>query len=505
MGIRFAFSLGLLFWPSCRGFSPPPAARASSSLHLFQGMKNIAQGITGGGTYDATLPSDAAPSWDVLQEKANATPFGTQQGILQAHWDEGAGPPHTDAKLRLFGRKAPEVTLYRDTAAWCPYCMKVVMMLELKEIPYKVEKINMRSYGEKPAWYLKKVPSGLLPALEFRGQLITESLVIMQTLDGAFAGARKMLPESSTPEWDFASRMMQQERNLFRWWCEFVFRPGDRARQPFEETLLEVDAALSSTPGPWLSGRDHPDLVDLTYIPHLERMCASTAYWKGYTIRGNPKFPAINRWFEALEVLPSYQAFRGDFYSHITNIPPQYGPGFTIDGAEEFQSTILGKDGSWDLPLPPLSESRTQGGKGSLEPVLEVNEVSDETARAEASVKLCKNHEAIVRFAARAVGKPSGWGLGPGRAELADPHAVPNETIIPDMDVTLRVVVDALLSGERDSAWVPKGLSKDNAEALIQCCEYLRDRVGVPRDMSYLAARQARAHLNWAIQTLKTT
>eukprot|EP00951_Prasinocladus_malaysianus_P050605 scaffold682154_cov99-Prasinocladus_malaysianus.AAC.1 len=41
-----------------------------------------------------------------------------------------------------------KVTLYRDTAAWCPYCQKVWMMFEEKQIPYRIVKINMRSYGD---------------------------------------------------------------------------------------------------------------------------------------------------------------------------------------------------------------------------------------------------------------------------------------------------------------------------------------------------------------------
>lgn len=37
----------------------------------------------------------------------------------------------------------------------------------------------------------------------------------------------------------------------------------------------------------------------------------------------------------------------------------------------------------------------------------------------------------------------------------------------------------------------------------IESMEYLRDRVGVPRDLPLPAARQLRAHLNWFIDSLQ--
>lgn len=40
------------------------------------------------------------------------------------------------------------------------------------------------------------------------------------------------------------------------------------------------------------------------------------------------------------------------------------------------------------------------------------------------------------------------------------------------------------------------------AGPVAESARYLRDRVGVPRDLPFTAARQLRAHLNWLIDTI---
>ncbi len=89
------------------------------------------------------------------------------------------GPSNPLSLRRTFGTAGePRLKLYRDHAAWCPYCQKariyivsaattscssrwrlngiptahtcrqqVWLQLEEKKIPYVIEKINMRCYG----------------------------------------------------------------------------------------------------------------------------------------------------------------------------------------------------------------------------------------------------------------------------------------------------------------------------------------------------------------------
>ncbi len=73
------------------------------------------------------------------------------------------------------------------------------------------------------------------------------------------------------------------------------------------------------------------------------------------------------------------------------------------------------------------------------------------------------------------------------------------------MDSLLRHVVEHLLTlddaappPQRKQLGVPAALRPQAQD----CLRYLRDRVGVPRDMGVHAARQFRAHLNHVISLL---
>ena len=78
--------------------------------------------------------------------------------------DPVLGPTNSQATLRLFGQPEESVglTLYRDHHAWCPYCQKVWLWLEERQVPYRVKKVTMFCYGNKEPWYRDICPSGIL-------------------------------------------------------------------------------------------------------------------------------------------------------------------------------------------------------------------------------------------------------------------------------------------------------------------------------------------------------
>ena len=67
----------------------------------------------------------------------------------------------------------------------------------------------------------------------------------------------------------------------------------------------------------------------MMFAPFLERMAASLLFFKGYMMRvskgSKTQCPNLNKWFDAMETLDSYQTTKSDYYTHCWDLPPQLG------------------------------------------------------------------------------------------------------------------------------------------------------------------------------------
>jgi glutathione S-transferase len=353
--------------------------------------------------------------------------------------DSIEGPTNAQARLRLFGQPASavRVTLYRDNHAWCPYCQKIWLWLEEKQIPYRIEKVTMFCYGEKESWYQQKVPSGMLPALELDGKIITESDDILIALEQAFGTLSLGM---TNPQ---VLQLRSLERRLFRAWCSWLCYPTGSAsqeqdnRHQFIAVVDQVAAALSSTPGNYFLAEF--GTADVIFTPYVERMNASLYYYKGYSLRDNSRFAA---WFDAMETRSTYRGTQSDFHTHVHDLPPQMG-------------------GCYENGEPQMAINKARVDQGSWFGLPDVTYPEPATAKIEALSRVLRHRTNIIR-------------VNPAADQV--------------IEAALRCALTGMMTGEIPTP--PAGAD--------QALRYLRDRISVPRDMSIYAAKHLRTALEKA-------
>ena len=347
------------------------------------------------------------------------------------------GATNAQARLRLFGATEADVrvTFYRDNHAWCPYCQKIWLWLEEKQIPYRIEKVTMFCYGEKEAWYKRKVPSGMLPALELDGRMITESDEILIALERAFGALGAGMKDPSVLP------MRQLERLLFRAWCGWLCRPANSVREEqqnreqFKKVMLMVEEALGATPGAYFLAEF--STADVIFTPYVERMNASLYYYKGYSMR--EENPRMSAWFDAMESRGTYRGTQSDFHTHVHDLPPQMG-------------------GCWENGEPQMLLNKARVDNGEWFGLPDVTYPEPENSKQEALYRSIQHLPNITR------------------ANPADDQL---------FDQAFRCALTNMMTGEI----CPPPAGSDSA------LRYLRDRINVPRDMSIYAAKHLRQSL----------
>ncbi len=360
--------------------------------------------------------------------------------------DRVNGLNNSYTNLRLFNKNINDAKLifYRDRHAWCPYCQKIWLWLEFKKIPYKIEKINMYCYGEKEKWYLNKVISGKLPAIELNGQIITESDNIIDFLEKEYGSLGSSIYSNQL------AKTRKIERNIFRSWCDWLCRSNffnfdnklkkNNMIKNLEELekLLRLSSSGLIDPVNITPNKLQPGTGDIIFIPYIERINASLFYYKGYKLR--KEFPLINKWMTLLESENTYTASQGDFHTHSHDLPPQMGGCFKdINKTQENFSRLV------------------DSGEGAGN--LEINkELDSNYYKKIALARVIKHKNNIINI---------------------------NPCENNSFDFALRSALTYLINNE---------LNKPDNNSGIGL-RYLRDRISVPRDMPLISARLLRKSL----------
>ena len=393
----------------------------------------------------------------------------------------------------------PQVTLYRDTNGWCPFCERVWVALRAKNISYQEQLINLR---DKPDWYKQLVPTTLVPAVVFHEtihnddendnqepevkherRLVWESQSILQALDQEFPTSGPQLVRADAPEYQQA---MEATEQLTKAGFTFQFSlrnqtlttaEKEQLRTTFVTQLDQLDAALAQqqqqeqqqSAGPCFRLGAEFSALDAILIPSLERWRYQMPLTTGLDILENR--PHLAAWFETMDSFAPYaNRVAGDEYS------------WTATNAMFLQFFGNGTNGNPEVvQRMQQSEARAQ----ALTQSFATATVQDEFA-VEVATKLISNHEAVLQ-------------------DCTNPHpksqpSVPRATNAEVADLGLRLVATALLTPSPcEAAAHAVSLNaiapQDQAEA-AQALRTVAARLCVPRDMGAPAAKLFRKVLS---------
>ncbi|EGW13751.1 Glutathione S-transferase omega-1 [Cricetulus griseus] len=116
----------------------------------------------------------------------------------------------------------PEGLIRVYSMRFCPFAQRALMVLKAKGIRHEIVNINLKN---KPEWFLKKNPTGLVPVLEdSKGRLISESVIICEYLDEAYPD-KKLFPDD--PYEKARQKMTLESFSKALTDCQSEFRIGD--------------------------------------------------------------------------------------------------------------------------------------------------------------------------------------------------------------------------------------------------------------------------------------
>ncbi|KAJ4804568.1 Chloride intracellular channel protein 1 [Rhynchospora pubera] len=145
-----------------------------------------------------------------------------------------------------------------DKLGDCPFCQRVLLTLEEKNVPYQLKLVNL---SDKPDWFLEINPDGKVPVYKDDDEKwVPDSDVIVQIIEEKYPEPSLVTPSEYSNVKD----------------------PTDGAEQALLDELRFFDDHLMEH-GPYVSG-DHISAVDLSIAPKLYHMEVALGHFKGWKV-----------------------------------------------------------------------------------------------------------------------------------------------------------------------------------------------------------------------------
>ncbi|RYY47951.1 MAG: maleylacetoacetate isomerase [Sphingomonadales bacterium] len=188
---------------------------------------------------------------------------------------------------------------------------RVRIALNLKGVPYARREVMLLENQQRSPEHLARNPQGLVPALEVEGQVLTQSLAIIDWLDGRFPAPRLIPAEPDARAAALAQAMvvgmdihplnnLRVMRRLKAMGVEEDAR-NDWTRHWIAEGFTALEAMAGA--GPFLGG-EAPGIADLFLIPQMYNARRFDTPLEAY-----PKLVAIDA---AATALPAFVAAHPD-------------------------------------------------------------------------------------------------------------------------------------------------------------------------------------------------
>ncbi|KAJ6820121.1 glutathione S-transferase DHAR2-like [Iris pallida] len=159
-----------------------------------------------------------------------------------------------------------------DLLGDCPFCQRVTMTLEEKNVPYELKLVDL---SNKPDWFLEISPEGKVPVFKGDdGKWVPDSDVITQMIEEKYPDPPLVTP----PEYSSVGS------KIFSSFIKFLKSkdPNDGTEQALIEELTALNDHLK-VHGPYVAG-ENISAVDLSLAPKLYHLETALDHFKGWKI-----------------------------------------------------------------------------------------------------------------------------------------------------------------------------------------------------------------------------